>query len=216
MHILWCFALQSVARCEQYNVKPKVFHVVYERKAFLTTDASTASIAPRTAHSSHPMSFCVSKEHSKLQQCFIHRICDCELGVKSPWRISVQSAHADAGKLYHYMAALVLPEGRSPSFMYVYIHNMDYTKQLRICSRPDLNQDLLGDFTQMLYEVHQYVQSFPCLRDWETSAKTQPASYKMVIHAHIGPYKVPETSEIATILSGKGGGEVGRCDNALR
>ncbi|CDF40386.1 ATP dependant DNA helicase [Chondrus crispus] len=131
------------------------------------------------------------------------------------------------GEMYHYMGPMMPSEGRAPSFASVYIHDTDYGTQTRTRlggASTRLEDTLLMQLTHMLHECNPYVQSVLSMREWAQSPQPNTlAPYQMVIHAdrrpsheHVRRYNGPEASEVAALIPGNEGGEIGRRDIVVR
>lgn len=105
-----------------------------------------------------------------------------------PENSSFNPAMAVHERIYHFLGALVLPCNLCSSFLSVYIHDTDYSKQRNAHAEqmPNLSASLLQQLTAILHDFNPYVESFVALRDWATTIYA-PSPFYMVIHSDRHP-----------------------------
>lgn len=101
-----------------------------------------------------------------------------------PWSSSYKPTMTMEAPMFHYIEALVLPDGLRTSFISVYIHGTDFAEQTRIRSEIStvLRQQLLEHFPVLLIEGNSYVRTLQSLREWAVAEKA-PDEYRMVIQS---------------------------------
>ena len=108
------------------------------------------------------------------------------------------------GQVYHRIRSLLPDEGKSPKFAQLYIHDTAHENKNRCNIIQNLNEDILQNLQNMLYEHNSYIQSFRQVRDLiQTNISTE---ISMLIHSDRTRdprrYNAPTASDIATIIIG--------------
>lgn len=82
-------------------------------------------------------------------------------------------------RIFHYIGALVPPEGLGQSFLLVYIHDTDFSVQERVRSQRTsvrLRQQLLEGLTALTAEVNPYVRTLQSLWEWAVAENNQKST----------------------------------------